>query len=75
MVIDAGAADKTAIQRVKVQPYSRCGGTRIGYLVMAHFGAGNKPGYVWCKHPGGSGECFAGICSLGTIPAIGGMEA
>ena len=50
--MDVGAADKAAIQLVKVQPYSRRGGTRIGYVVMPHPGAGNQPGYAWCKRPG-----------------------
>jgi len=50
--MDVGAADKAAIQLVKVQPYSRRGGTRVGYVVMPHLGAGNQPSYAWCKRPG-----------------------
>ena len=25
---------------------------RVGYVVMPHPGAGNQPGYAWCKRPG-----------------------
>ena len=25
---------------------------RVGYVVMLHPGAGNQPGYAWCKRPG-----------------------
>ena len=25
---------------------------RVGYVAMPHPGAGNQPGYAWCKRPG-----------------------
>ena len=46
---NVGAADKAATQLVEVQPVSVA---RVGYVVMPHPGAGNQPGYAWCKRPG-----------------------
>jgi len=36
-VFDAGTADKTAIQQVRLQLFCSCGGTCLGYLVMPDF--------------------------------------
>ena len=44
-----GAADKAAIQRVKVPP---CQLPDFRHVVMPHLGVGNHPGDAWCKRLG-----------------------
>ena len=46
---ESGAADKAAIQRVKVPP---CQLPDFRHVVMPHLGVGNHPGDAWCKRLG-----------------------
>ena len=44
---------------------------RIGYVVMPHPGAGNQPGYAWCKRPGRPEAKFQRWVQPGGLSSVG----
>jgi len=58
MVFRVGISQQSQQRRSGRQGCNPAGGSpavsvaRVGYVVMPHPGAGNQPGYAWCKCPG-----------------------